>query len=78
MFWKIVGVILLALLIGLLEVPNLWRNNLKKELWVFLFLLSIGLGLGIARSINLDLPSPLNVITTIYKPISDVIFNSLK
>ena len=78
MGWKIVGVLFLAILIALIEVPHLLKNKLKKELWVFLSLLSIGLGLGIARSIELDLPSPLDLITAIYKPISDVIFQVLK
>lgn len=78
MFWKIVGVFFLAFLIGLLEVPQLIQKKLKKELWVFFSLLVIGIGLGIARSINLDLPSPLNPIITIYKPISDAIFKVLQ
>lgn len=78
MFWKIVGVFFLAFLIGLLEVPQLIQKKFKKELWVFFSLLVIGIGLGIARSIDLDLPSPLNLIITIYKPISEAIFKVLK
>ena len=78
MIWKILGVLLLAILIALMEVPHLLKNKLKKELGVFLALLVIGVGLGIARSVDLELPSPLDLITAIYKPMSDVIFQVLK
>lgn len=78
MIWKIAGVFLLATLIALQEVPHLLKNKLKKELWVFLSLLFIGVSLGVARSMGLELPSPLDLITAIYKPISDVIFQALQ
>lgn len=78
MIWKIAGVFLLATLIALQEVPHLLKNKFKKEIWVFLSLLFIGVSLGVARSMGLELPSPLDLITTIYKPISDVIFQALQ
>lgn len=78
MLWKIAGIIFLAILIAIIEVPGLLKKKLKKELWVFLFLLSIGFGLGLARSMNIEIPSPLNAIIFIYKPISDWIFQLLK
>lgn len=78
MFWKIAGVLFLAIFISILEVPHLLKKNLKKELWVFLSLLFIGVGLGIARSMDLELPSPLDFISAIYRPISDTIFQVLK
>lgn len=78
MTWKIIGVLLLAILIALMEVPHMLKNKLKKELWVFLSLLLIGIGLGIARSVDLELPSPLDLITAIYKPMSNAIFQVLK
>lgn len=78
MLWKIAGTLLLASLIAFMEVPNLLKNKLKKELWLFAVLLSIGLGLGISRSLNLEIPSPLNLINTIYKPFSDGIYKVLK
>lgn len=78
MIWKIAGVLFLAILISLMEVPHLLKKNLKKELWVFLSLLFIGVSLGIARSLDLELPSPLDFITAIYRPISDAIFQVLQ
>lgn len=78
MIWKILGVILLAILISVYEIPKLIKNKLFKELIVFFLLLLAGTGLGIARSINLELPSPLDLITFIYKPISDTIYEVLQ
>jgi len=78
MVWKIMSVILLAIVIAVFEVPNLLKNRLLKELLVFLILLVAGTGLGIARSMELELPSPLDLISFIYKPISDAIFQALQ
>ncbi|WP_408007522.1 hypothetical protein ACJROX_22950 [Pseudalkalibacillus sp. A8] len=74
----IAGILLVAILIIVLEVPPLWKKKQKKELWVFSLLLLFGVGLSIAESLDLNIPNPLDWIATIYKPLSDLIMSLLK
>lgn len=76
--WPIVGILLVAILIILYEVPRMRKNKMNKELWVFSILLGIGISLNIAHSLDVKLPNPLDLITVIYKPVSDMIFGWLK
>lgn len=78
MLWKVAGIFFMAILISFIEVPNLLKSKLKKELWVFISLLFVGIGLGIIKSLNLEMPNPLDVIIMIYKPFSDGIYKLLK
>ncbi|WP_106766201.1 hypothetical protein [Paenibacillus faecalis] len=55
------------------EVPSLFQNKQKKELWAFSVLLLFGLAAGITVQINRNVPSPLEWITLIFKPISDLL-----
>lgn len=61
-----------------IDVPHLLRNNSKKELWIFSILLLFATALSIAQALNLRIPNPLDWITAIYKPLSDVIEKFLK
>ena len=74
----ILGILFAAMGMIIYEVPSLWKRGLKRELWVFSILLAIGTGLFIVRSLQMKIPSPLDFISMIYKPISDAIFNFLK
>lgn len=70
--WKISGILAVTAVIAMLEVPSLWKQKFVKELWVFSILLLIGAGLSLALSMHVTLPSPLDFLTWIYKPISDL------
>jgi hypothetical protein len=74
----ITGIVVITLLIILIEVPPLFRKGLKRELWVFFILLFFAAGISIMHGLNIDLPSPHDWISFIYKPLSDVIYNFLK
>jgi len=74
----IVGIITVGILIALYEVPSLLRRKLKRELWVFSILLIFGVGLSILKSLRVDIPNPLDILTTIYKPFTDFIFGILE
>lgn len=68
---KISGIFAVTAVIAMLEVPLLWKQKLVKELWVFAILLLVGAGLSFALIMHVTLPSPLDFLTWIYKPISD-------
>jgi hypothetical protein len=76
--WIIIGILLVTILIIVFEVPPLWKKRKKKELIVFSFLLVFGTGLCIAQSLAMKIPNPLDLITFIYKPLSDVMMMLLK
>ncbi|GHI00422.1 hypothetical protein [Neobacillus kokaensis] len=69
----IAGVLVTALIIVIKEVPYLKRKKLKREAWAFSFLLLFAIGLGIAISLQLNIPNPRNGLTTIYKPLSELL-----
>lgn len=74
----IAGILLIAILIIVLEVPPLWKKKQKRELWVYSLLLLFGVGLSIAESLDLNIPNPLDWIAVIYKPLSDLVMSLLK
>lgn len=73
----IAGILLIAILIIVLEVPPLWKKKQKRELWVYSLLLLFGVGLSIAESLDLNIPNPLDWIAIIYKPLSDLVMSLL-
>jgi hypothetical protein len=76
--WTIIGILAAAIAIGFIEVPSLWKNGQKRELWAFSFLLLTGTGLGIAKTLQIHIPNPLDWMAVIYKPFSDFLFGILK
>lgn len=76
--WTIMMILLVSLLIARVEVPFLRRNAMKKELWVFLILLLAGTSLGVAEAVEADIPNPLDWISFVYKPFSDMILGTVE
>lgn len=74
---KVIGILLVAAIILLIEVPSLLEKKYKKELLVFSILLTIGVGLSIAQAVGKTIPNPLDLLTLVFKPINDI-FSSLK
>ena len=74
----IIVILFISIVIIILEAPSLWRKKLKKELIVLILILFSGVGLSIAVSLNPQMASPLDLITAIYKPLSDAILQLLK
>ncbi|MNI46351.1 hypothetical protein D3C73_1008100 [compost metagenome] len=75
--WEISGILAVTALIALLEVPTLWKKKLVKELCVFVILLLIGAGLNFALAVHVPIPTPLDLLAWIYKPISDAVLKLL-
>lgn len=76
--WAIAGIVVAGGLIAFTEVPYLVSNRLIKELVLFSVILFFGEIVGILQSLRFRLPNPLDLITAIYKPISDILFGMLK
>jgi len=72
------GIIAVAIVIFIIEVPALRRNRYIKELWFFALLLLLGTGLSIVWALHVPLPSPFEWLTIIYKPLDDFIMRFLK
>ncbi|PGY09925.1 hypothetical protein [Bacillus sp. AFS031507] len=72
------GILVIVTVIIAIDVPPLLRKKLKKELWIFSILLLFGTSLSIAQAMNIKIPNPVDWITAIYKPLSDIIEKLLK
>lgn len=72
-----IGVLVAAVLMFIIEVPNLFKKGLKRETLVFSILLLIGTLLSILHLYNIDPPSPHKWIAIIYRPLSDIIYHFL-
>lgn len=76
--WAITGIVVATLAIFAFEFPYLRKKKLRKELWVFSVLLLCGFGLGVALSLHIRIPSPLDGLIVVYKPLGEVLFGLLK
>lgn len=65
---KSVGAILLYLAIIYFQIPQLVKEKMIKEIWIFSILMLFLTGLTIAKLNNFPLPSPLDLITITFKP----------
>lgn len=76
--WSIVGIIAIGVIIMFIKVPSLLKKNHKKDLWVFSSLLLLGIVLNILEQVDVSIPNPLEGITAIFQPYSEVISNIFK
>ncbi len=74
----VIGIFVIVAVIVAIDVPPLLRKKCKKELGIFSVLLLFGTALSIAQALNIKFANPLDWITTIYKPLSDIIEKLLK
>ncbi|USK32042.1 hypothetical protein LIT25_15555 [Bacillus sp. F19] len=74
----VAGILVIVGVIIAIDVPSLLRKKEKKELWVFFILLLIGTSLSIAQALQIKIPNPVDGITVIYQPLSDLIDTLLK
>jgi len=72
-----IGILLITAIIILVEVPHMKKKKQKRDLWVFSLLLLCGFCLGIAEAFELTIPNPLDWISFVYKPVSDIIYGAL-
>lgn len=74
----VIGILAIAGIIAMAEVPRLRKKGRMKELWVFMLLLLLGTGISIAESLSVKVPNPLNGIAYLYKPINEFILGILR
>lgn len=72
---KIIGIFLVAAVISLIEVPDMWKKGFKKELWLFFILLFFAVGISCAKVLHWLIPTPLDWITAIYRPFSNFLIH---
>jgi hypothetical protein len=65
------GVLVIAIMIALSQVPALLKKNMKKESILFILILSLGTILNIFLVFNIPIPNPLDLLLIVFKPISD-------
>lgn len=75
--WKIIVIILVALIITLIDFPTLKKRKLNREVFLFFALLLIGVGLNIVSSLNLKVPTLIDWLIIVYQPISQLVFRWL-
>ena len=75
---KSLAILLVAGAIVLFEVPPLVKKKEKKELLVFTILLMIGVVLSIVFALGKPIPNPMDFITFIFRPLSEVYSQLLK
>ncbi|UVI28587.1 hypothetical protein [Paenibacillus spongiae] len=71
-------ILLATAAIVMLEVPSLVKHKRKKELWAFSMLLLFGSALSIALSLNADIPNPVDWISALYRPFSNMLEMAFK
>ena len=73
-----IAIIILSIIIALLSIPTLKKQQDTKTIVVFSILLLIGTALNIGIALKINIPSPLDVITFILTPIKEYIVSFTK
>jgi hypothetical protein len=74
---KVLGIFVITLLIIWKEIPPLKKQKKKKEIWIFSIFQFLATTLLSLVVLNVKIPTPLEVIRIMYKPVSDVLFRLL-
>ncbi|MCM3136261.1 MULTISPECIES: hypothetical protein [Paenibacillus] len=68
-----IAVVIVGCLMGVIDLPKLWRKKEWKEVTVYSCLLLTSIFFGIV-AVNLwEFPSPLYIIIWIYKPVNQLL-----
>lgn len=66
-------IIVVAVVVSALEVPNLKKKNDTKGMYIFFSLLVIGVTFWMLRSFHVNLPNPSEGLLFILKPLIDLL-----
>lgn len=70
---KSIGVIVLYMVIAFFQIPQLKKEKMKREIWIFSIIMLFVTAVTVAKLNNLPLPSPLDLVTIMLSPfIKDV------
>lgn len=70
------GILIISSVITLIEFPYLLSKRNIKDIWIFFILLIFATGLGIAMTFQIYIPNPIDWVSFIYKPVSDIILRT--
>jgi hypothetical protein len=70
--WIISGILLIGAIISLFEIPPLVKKKWWREIIVYLILLSVGMTLAILISKDVTIPTPIDLLTKIYSPVTNL------
>lgn len=65
------GILLIGAIISLFEIPPLVKKKWWREIIVYFILLSVGMTLAILISANVTIPTPIDLLTKIYSPVTN-------
>ncbi|MBZ5752035.1 MULTISPECIES: hypothetical protein [Metabacillus] len=69
--WIISGILLIGAIISLFEIPPLVKKKWWREIIVYFILLSVGMTLAILISKDVAIPTPIDLLTKIYSPVTN-------
>lgn len=70
---KVISVLVLATVILLIEMPFLSKHSQPRDIIVFITLLSVTVVVCIAKLLMDNFPTPLYLVSWLFKPISNLI-----
>jgi hypothetical protein len=76
--WSVIGLFVVCVFIAAIEAPHLLLKKMKRELYLFLSILLFGFAISSLQALRVTLPNPLDWVTAMFKPISDITYDFLK
>lgn len=76
MIWSLI-ILLITLWALKVEIPRLRKKKQHKELWIFLISLSASALFSMAVSLQLHILNPLDLISSLFRPMGKMITNLL-
>jgi hypothetical protein len=66
----IIGILLTGAIITFFEIPPLVKKKWRREMIIYFLLLSAGITLAILLSKDVTIPTPLDLITKFFSPVT--------
>lgn len=60
-----------ATILTWLELPRMLREKEQREIWGFTAFMIIGIGINVVQTVMNDIPTPMVMLTIVFKPFSD-------
>lgn len=64
---------IVAALLTWLELPRMRREKEHREIWGFSAFMLLAVGISVAQTISKEIPTPLVLMTAVFKPFSDLL-----
>ncbi|MBP1965419.1 hypothetical protein [Paenibacillus aceris] len=68
-----ISILALSILIAWYEVPRLWKQGCKKEVWLYISLMLLGNTLATLKGMGKALPNPADWITLLMAPLTKLL-----